>query len=98
MRLTVGPLPAAVYWRRRVVVLLGLAMVVLVISYSCSGNQGPVAGAGTQPPHAAPPTPTPTPSLPHPSTAPARPSQSAFTLPVGGATGPCTDPEMEGTA
>lgn len=98
MRLTVGPLPAAVYWRRRVVVLLGLAMVVLVISYSCSGNQGPVAGAGTQPTRTATPTPTPTPtpSLLHPTTA--RPSQSAFTLPVGGATGPCTDAEMQVTA
>jgi hypothetical protein len=100
MRLTVGPLPAAVYWRRRAVVLLGLAMVVLVISYSCGGNQGPVAGAQTQPTRTATPTltPTPTPSLLHPTTTTPRPSQSAFTLPVGGATGPCTDAEMQVTA
>ena len=37
MRLTVGPLPAAVYWRRRAVVLVGLAILVLIVSYACGG-------------------------------------------------------------
>src|SRR5512138_869732 len=98
MRLTVGPLPAAVYWRRRAVVLVGLAMIVLVISYACGG---PSSGAGptTQPSGSASPTPTPTttllrPEVPRPSAAP----PSAFTLPVPALTGPCTDAEMEVTA
>jgi hypothetical protein len=96
MRLTVGPLPAAVYWRRRVGVLLAVAMVVLVISYACGSAQGPTAGAGTHPTPT--PTPTPTPSLLHPSTGTPKPQQSAFTLSVGVATGPCTDSEMQVTA
>lgn len=45
MRLTVGPLPAAVYWRRRLVVLVGLAMVGLVVWYACSSPAPNVAGA-----------------------------------------------------
>ena len=39
MRLTVGPLPAAVYWRRRGVVLVGLAMIV-DLWYAFSGPDG----------------------------------------------------------
>jgi hypothetical protein len=37
MNLTVGPLPPAVYWRRRAIVLGGLLLVVLLIVYACSG-------------------------------------------------------------
>lgn len=37
MRLTVGPLPSAVYWRRRAVVLGAVLLVVLAVSYTCSG-------------------------------------------------------------
>ncbi len=37
MRLTVGPLPPAVYWRRRVVVLGGLLLVIVLLVYSCNG-------------------------------------------------------------
>jgi hypothetical protein len=98
MRLTVGPLPAAVYWRRRAVVLVAVAMVVLVISYACgSSGGGPVAGAGTRPTATA--TPTPTPTLLRPSTSTGKPVQSAYTLPpAAGATGPCTDLEMRVTA
>jgi len=101
MRLTVGPLPASVYWRRRAVVLLGLAMVVLVLSYAFGGDNGPVAGAGTHPTATGTPTPTPTPTVLHPTTPTARPttsSGSTFSLPVGGATGPCTDAEVRVTA
>jgi hypothetical protein len=98
MRLTVGPLQAAVYWRRRAVVLMGLAMVVLVVSYACGGpdvsnavgdRASPTAGASTTTAAATPtatarPTPTPTPT--------------AFTLPNTGATGPCGDGELDVTA
>jgi hypothetical protein len=99
MRLTVGPLPAAVYWRRRAVILLALAMVVLVVSYACGTSEGPLAGAGTHPTTTATPTSTPTPTVLRPSTSTPRPAQSTYTLPpAAGATGPCTDPEMRVTA
>jgi|HigsolmetaAR206D_1030411.scaffolds.fasta_scaffold00212_33 hypothetical protein len=37
MRLTVGPLPPAVYWRRRAVVLGAVVLFVTVLVYSCTG-------------------------------------------------------------
>jgi hypothetical protein len=43
MRLTVGPLPAAVYWRRRAVVLVGLALPILLVAYACAGADLPTA-------------------------------------------------------
>jgi hypothetical protein len=38
MRTTVGPLPSAVYWRRRAVVLGALLLGVIVLFVSCSGG------------------------------------------------------------
>jgi hypothetical protein len=38
MRLTVGPLPPAVYWRRRAVVLGALMLVIIALYTSCSGS------------------------------------------------------------
>lgn len=40
MRLTVGPLPPAVYWRRRAVVLGGVLLVVVLLVYACNGPDG----------------------------------------------------------
>jgi hypothetical protein len=40
MRLTVGPLPPAVYWRRRLAILGALLLVVVVFLYACSGGDG----------------------------------------------------------
>ncbi len=97
MRLTVGPLPAAVYWRRRGVVLIGLGMIVLVISYACGGAGGSTAGAGTQPPMTSS-QPTPTTTLLRPVVPTASPKPTAFTLPTTAATGPCADAEVEVTA
>jgi hypothetical protein len=37
MRLTVGPLPPAVYWRRRAAVALVLALVIVLFAMMCSG-------------------------------------------------------------
>src|SRR5262249_25583714 len=60
MRLTVGPLPAAVYWRRRAAVLGGLLVIVLLIVYSCAGStpssadQGRRAGSGGATPSTTP--------------------------------------------
>ncbi|MFI5493300.1 adhesin [Actinoplanes sp. NPDC051859] len=41
MRTTVGPLPAAVYWRRRAVVVSALLLGVIVLFFSCSGGEDP---------------------------------------------------------
>jgi hypothetical protein len=45
MNLTVGPLPPSVYWRRRAIVLGALLLVVLLLTYTCSGpNKSDVSG------------------------------------------------------
>jgi hypothetical protein len=41
MRLTVGPLPPAVYWRRRAIVLGAVLLFVLVLTYSCAKSDPP---------------------------------------------------------
>jgi len=52
MRTTVGPLPSAVYWRRRAVVLGAVLLGIIVLFVSCSGGdkddkRGQGAGSGT---------------------------------------------------
>lgn len=54
MRLTVGPLPSAVYWRRRAVVLGAALIFLIVLVYSCGGP----GGSGADPGDAVSPTPT----------------------------------------
>lgn len=51
MRLTVGPLPPAVYWRRRAVVLGAGLLFLIVVLWSCTqpGKSGPNAGKSTTP-------------------------------------------------
>ncbi|PWU56344.1 hypothetical protein DLE60_26410, partial [Micromonospora globispora] len=52
MRLTVGPLPPAVYWRRRAVVLGAGLLFLIVLLYSCSDpgrNTGGTAKPGSSP-------------------------------------------------
>ncbi|MGI5524321.1 hypothetical protein ACQEUX_25745 [Micromonospora sp. CA-259024] len=44
MRLTVGPLPPAVYWRRRAVVLGAGFLFLIVLLYSCTGSGRPDDG------------------------------------------------------
>jgi hypothetical protein len=41
MNLTVGPLPPAVYWRRRAIVAGGLLVVILLGLYACGGSGAP---------------------------------------------------------
>jgi hypothetical protein len=67
MRLTVGPLPPAVYWRRRAVVLGAVLLFVFVLAYSCSKSDPPAPRAAE---------PTGAPHNPGPSGA-ARPSSTA---------------------
>ncbi|MEV0426957.1 hypothetical protein [Micromonospora sp. NPDC050495] len=47
MRLTVGPLPPAVYWRRRAVVLGAGLLFLIVVLYSCSGSERKTGSSGT---------------------------------------------------
>ncbi|MEU5563767.1 hypothetical protein [Micromonospora musae] len=61
MRLTVGPLAPAVYWRRRAVVLGAGLLFLIVLLYSCtgSGNTGDKKpGAGASPTSSGGPSPT----------------------------------------
>jgi hypothetical protein len=96
MRLTVGPLPPAIYWRRRAVVLVLLASLVLVISYACGGPRVPAAGAQSNQSPGPTSTPDASPTLLRPAV-PTTPPPTAFTLPASGS-GACTDAEMRVTA
>jgi hypothetical protein len=107
MRLTVGPLPSAVYWRRRAIVLGALFVVLLVLFTTCRGG----GGSGASKTNA---TSTPTadsseaPSTPDPEESPATPTQAPTT---GAPAGPpatsaapgkvpadsCTDAEIKVT-
>ncbi|MGC4895036.1 hypothetical protein [Micromonospora sp. DT31] len=49
MRLTVGPLPPAVYWRRRAVVLGASLLFLIVLLYSCTGTERNAGGPGGDP-------------------------------------------------
>lgn len=59
MRLTVGPLPPAVYWRRRAIVLAGALLVLFVIFQACnaSGAPGGQASGGRSPANSQEPPP-----------------------------------------
>ncbi|SCE73880.1 hypothetical protein GA0074695_0724 [Micromonospora viridifaciens] len=66
MRLTVGPLPPAVYWRRRAVVLGAGLLFLIVLLYSCTGTKRTNTGADGGDPSGNPPaasTPQPTGSV-----------------------------------
>jgi hypothetical protein len=99
MRLTVGPLPAGVYWRRRALLFVGVAMVVLVVSYAYGGPDVSNAGAGggaSQSASASGAVPSATPTVQTPVLPTAQtPPPTAFSLPNTGASGPCTDAEMD---
>jgi hypothetical protein len=59
MNLTVGPLPPAVYWRRRAIVAGSLLVFVLLVAYSCGGSGGSKAASPRQtPPATSSPDPT----------------------------------------
>lgn len=101
MRLTVGPLPPAVYWRRRAMVLGVILLFVLVIVYSCAGSgKSPASGSGTS--TGATPTPktsilTPTTGSPsaEPSTSPSEvPTGTSTSQPTAPSGNECTDEEI----
>jgi hypothetical protein len=103
MRLTVGPLPASVYWRRRAVLLGAALFVVLVVSYTCSGPRS----AATPKPTTSPTVQRTTGIVPadvlSPSATPAATGESSPTgtvQPTDDAVDPkaCTDAELKVTA
>ena len=105
MKLTVGPLPPAVYWRRRVVLIGALLLAVLLLTYTCSGagaSSAPWGAAATTTVSATPMAADPTSTLLKPTTdgnpaptdtGPPTPS-TANTAAAPGSTGPCADTEM----
>jgi hypothetical protein len=102
MRLTVGPLPPAVYWRRRALVLGALLLVVIVLSYSCGGSGESGASPHTDNATSAATSPstatTPPPANGEPtSAAPTGATPVASATAAAAATGPCTDAEMSVT-
>ncbi|RKE19766.1 hypothetical protein [Streptomyces sp. TLI_171] len=81
LRQPVGPLPASIYWRRRVVVLTALAIILLVVGWLAFGS-----GRGQQKPSGSSPLPAPAQSI----TPGASPSGSAITSRPGGGSGGTT--------
>jgi hypothetical protein len=80
----VGPLPASTYWRRRITVLLGLLVLVLVLRSCASGGDAPKRTATTPRPSAttkptSQPNPRPTASRP-PAAVPAACADASLTL------------------
>jgi hypothetical protein len=108
MRLTVGPLSPNVYWRRRVVVLAGVLVVVLLVTYMCSGGEDPGRKPAANPTTTGMPTetataqplPTITPNASEPSSGRPVTNGGGNTGVTGeGATGEiCTDTELLVTA
>ncbi|QDY10921.1 hypothetical protein FJK98_30370 [Micromonospora sp. HM134] len=90
MRLTVGPLPSAVYWRRRAVVLGAGLLLLVVLLYSCarSGDTGTTPGAGASSSAPAPGATTPTAASPPAGSA----SPSGGSDAAGPPAGPTADP------
>ncbi|MCW3841656.1 hypothetical protein ONA70_16265 [Micromonospora yasonensis] len=76
MRLTVGPLPPAVYWRRRAVVLGAGLLFLIVLLYSCSRPDPNMTGTGASPSATAAPGPTGTVLTPQSSSPSATPDDS----------------------
>ncbi|TDB70049.1 hypothetical protein [Micromonospora sp. KC721] len=95
MRLTVGPLPSAVYWRRRVVVLGAALLFLVVVLYSCNGPEDAVKKPGANSTPSSPPgspsaTASPTPEFASPSVGP----DAAAPGGPGGASGASADPSV----
>ncbi|WP_326549852.1 hypothetical protein [Micromonospora sp. NBC_01813] len=78
MRTTVGPLPPAIYWRRRAVVLGALLLLLFVVVYSCVGSSQ--SGPDSQ----ADPTPTPSGEILTPTTESSAPGDGSGGEPGGG--------------
>jgi hypothetical protein len=104
MRTTVGPLPSAVYWRRRAVVLGALLLGVIVLFVSCSGGDNKDSTPGQGASASKLPTPAPASSTPdeEPSFTdaqgggPSLPEPGDLTSPATGGTGTGTGSGQDG--
>ena len=97
MRLTVGPLPPAVYWRRRAIVLGVLLLAgYLIVSRCGSDSSGATGNTGQTGQAASDPSDAPSSTLLRPivPSDSAAPSESAPPTPQPQPTGPCTDDEI----
>lgn len=83
MRLTVGPLSPAVYWRRRAVVLGAGILFLIVVLYSCNGSRDDTASPQRSP-------------SPAPSAGDPAPSGSVLTPQSGAPPAPSGEPEVPG--
>jgi hypothetical protein len=102
MRLTVGPLPPAVYWRRRALVLGALLATVFLLIYSCGGKKsGATDNEGGRPSTKPSTTASGKPLTPlvgsgGPTSAPpASTGPSEAAPPAASLSGACTDAELE---
>jgi hypothetical protein len=111
MKLTVGPLPSAVYWRRRAAVAGTLFLLTVALIYSCSSNSNVSQRNRVKPSGSSSKTPTLSPSPSAPVLTPGGgivaqtgegdeppPSAAPSAEPPAPLTGPCTDGEMAVTA
>ncbi len=83
MRTTVGPLPSAVYWRRRAVVLGAVLLGIIVLFVSCSGDDKNDPG-GQGAPTSQPATPGNESPAPEPSFLDSAPGGNGPSLPAPG--------------
>lgn len=107
MKLTVGPLPAAVYWRRRALVLGAMLLIVLGTAALFSGGGKPASTSTGSGPGAAGGSPSATGLLtpviggslsdvgPSGNAATTMPATNPTTLSTQAVTGPCTDEEIQ---
>jgi hypothetical protein len=101
MRLTVGPLPAAVYWRRRAFVLVVLFLAALVVWTSCSGAaESNKDGSGSLTPTLGTPSDTGAPKILTPiiGTSASASGSASATASASATSAPCTDAELLLTA
>ena len=110
MNLTVGPLPPAVYWRRRAIVAVGLIAIILPIAFSCGGPDKSDSASQRKTAVTVSQHPSPTLSSPIPSVSSGTPSSAPSTTPsepgdlspspsvAAGATPACADTDMQVTA
>ena len=78
MRSTVGPLPSAVYWRRRAVVLGAVLLGIIVLFVSCSGDDKNDRKQGQSPTSSTSQLPTPEPASPGASSDPSASAEPSF--------------------
>ena len=95
MKLTVGPLPPVVYWRRRAALLAALLVGVTALAYSCSKPQSSNAAKSTTPAARRSPSTRATLLTPSVGDTPAPADATAVIGPPPGASsGPCADTDM----